>query len=62
MSWQKKAHMPKVENGYYIFEDNQLEGTDSSDDSELLNRSSFNFKIAVYDCDADRMYYFEFDT
>lgn len=58
----KEAHMPKVENGYYIFEDNQLEGTDSRNDSELLNRASLNFEIAVYDCDTDKMYYFEFDT
>ena len=58
----KEAHMPKIENGYYIFEDNQLEGKDGSDDSELLNRSSFNFEIAVYDCDTDKMYYFKFDT
>ncbi len=58
----KEAHMPKIENGYYIFEDSQLKGKDKSDDSELLNRYSFNFEIAVYDCDTDRMYYFEFDT
>ena len=58
----KEAHMPKIENGYYIFENSQLKGKDKSDDSELLNRSSFNFEIAVYDCDTDRMYYFEFDS
>ena len=58
----KEAHMPKIENGYYIFEDSQLKGKDKSDDSELLNRSSFNFEIAIYDCDTDRMYYFEFDS
>ncbi len=58
----KEAHMPKVENGYYIFKDNQLKGTDSSNDSALLNRSSFNFEIAVYDCDADKIYYFKIDT
>lgn len=58
----KEAHMPKIKNGYYIFEDSQLKGKDSSDDSELLNRSSFNFEIAVYDCDTNRMYYFEFDS
>lgn len=58
----KEAHMPKIENGYYIFEDSQLEGKDRSDDSKLLYRNSFNFEIAVYDCDTDKMYYFEFDT
>ena len=58
----KEAHMPKIENGYYIFEDSQLKGKDKSDDSELLNGYSLNFEIAVYDCDTDRMYYFEFDS
>ena len=58
----KEAHMPKIENGYYIFEDSQLKGKDRSDDSKLLYRNSFNFEIAVYDCDTDKMYYFEFDT
>lgn len=58
----KEAHIPKIENGYYIFVDSQAEGKDNGDDSELFNRYSFNFEIAIYDCDTDRMYYFEFDT
>lgn len=58
----KKAHMPKIENGYYIFEDRHSESNDSKDDSELFDRYSFNFSIAVYDCDTDKMYFFKFDT
>ena len=58
----KEAHIPKIENGYYIFDNSQLKGKDNGDDSELFNRYSFNFEIAIYDCDTDRMYYFEFDT
>ena len=58
----EEAHIPKIVNGYYIFEDSQREDKDNRDDSELFNRSSFNFEIAIYDCDTDRMYYFEFDT
>lgn len=58
----EEAHIPKIVNGYYIFVDSQAEGKDNSDDSELFNRSSFNFEIAIYDCDTDKMYYFEFDT
>lgn len=58
----EEAHIPKIENGYYIFVDSQAEGKDNGDDSELFNRYSFNFEIAIYDCDTDRMYYFEFDT
>ena len=58
----EEAHIPKIENGYYIFVDSQAEGKNNGDDSELFNRYSFNFEIAIYDCDTDRMYYFEFDT
>lgn len=58
----EEAHIPKIDNGYYIFVDSQAEGKDNGDDSELFNRYSFNFEIAIYDCDTDRMYYFEFDT
>ena len=58
----EEAKMPVVQNGYYYFCDRHSESTDSSDASELFDRYSFNFSFAVYDSDADRMYYFEFDT
>ncbi len=58
----EKAHIPQTENGYYIFEDRSSESTDSTDDTELFDRYSFNFSIAVYNCDSDKMYYFEYDT
>ena len=58
----KEAHIPKIENGYYIFEDRSSESTDSADDTELFDRYSFNFSIAIYDSDTNKMYYFEFDT
>lgn len=58
----EEAKIPRVENGYYYFCDRHSESTNSADDSELFNRSSFNFSIAIYDSDTDKMYYFEFDT
>lgn len=58
----EEAHIPKIENGYYIFEDRSSESTDSADDTELFDRYSFNFSIAIYDSDTDKIYYFEFDT
>ena len=58
----KEAHIPKIENGYYIFKDRHPESNDSKDDTELLDRYSYNFLIAIYDCDTNRMYYFKFDT
>ncbi len=57
-----EAHIPEIENGYYIFEDRHSESNDSADDSELFDRHSYNFSIAIYDCDTYKMYYFEFDT
>lgn len=58
----KEAHMPKISNGYYMFEDRHSESKDNKDDSDLLDRHSSNFSVAIYDCDTDRLYYFEFDT
>ena len=58
----EEAHMPSIDNGYYMFEDRHSESKDSRDDSELFDRYSFNFSIAIYDCDTDKLYYFEFDT
>lgn len=58
----EEAHIPKIENGYYIFKDRSSESIDTTNDSELFDRCSFNFSIAIYDCDAEKMYYFEFDT
>lgn len=58
----EKARIPQTENGCYIFEDRSSESTDSADDTDLFNRHSFNFSIAVYDCDTDKLYYFEYDT
>lgn len=57
-----EAHMPVIENGYYCFEDRHPTADDVSDDSELFSRASFNFSLAVYDIDTNRLYYFEFDT
>ena len=66
----EEAKIPKVENGYYIFEDRYLENPedrysenrDTKDDSWLFDRGSYNFSIAIYDCDTDIMYYFMYDT
>ena len=58
----EEAHMPKIENGYYYFEDRHSKATDPSDDSDLFGRGSYNFSLAVYDADTHRLYYFEFDT
>lgn len=58
----EKAHLPLIKNGYYWFNDRNSEGKDLTDDSELFSRGSFNFSLALYDCDTSTFYYFEFDT
>lgn len=60
--WAEEAGIPQITNGFYSFYDRHSEATDPYDDSELLDRHSFNFSIALYDCDTDRMYYLECDT
>jgi len=54
--------MPELESGYYYFCDRHSKSTDQSDPSALLDRSSFNFTLAIYDADSEKVYYFEKDT
>ncbi len=58
-SLTEEAHLPIIENGYYMFKDRQTDGTD---DSAIFDKASYNFSIAFYDSDTDKMYYFDFDT
>ena len=62
-NFAEEAHLPEIKNGVYKFVD-RYNGylKDRSDDSEILDRSSFNFSIAVYDLDSNTLYYFERDT
>lgn len=54
--------IPRIENGYYKFLDRNMDRSDSSDTSEFLNRGLYNYTIAVYDSDTNRMYYLAEDT
>ena len=54
--------IPEVENGYYFFYDRHSESNDPFDSAEVLERSSLNFTVAVYDAKADKLYYAELDT
>ena len=53
---------PAVENGYYFFYDRHTDSKDRKDDTDLLNRYSYNFTIAIYDSDHQVLYYYELDT
>lgn len=56
------AAIPPVENGYYWFRDRHRESENPADPAELFDRCSYNFDLAVYDADADTLYYFALDT
>lgn len=53
---------PNVENGYYFFKDRHSESKNSGNDTDVLNRSSFNFTIAIYDEDTKTIYFAQMDT
>ena len=62
LSLAETARIPKVENGRYMFKDRFPKSKNRKDDTNLMGRGAYNFSIAIYDCDTDKMYYFEFDT
>lgn len=57
-----KFSIPVVENGYYYFIDRQNDSKNKFDDTELNNRSSWNFTLAILDTDTGIIYYYELDT
>ena len=61
-NFAEEAHLPTVTNGVYKFVDRQAKTINKSDDTNLLNRYSFNFSLAVYNFDTDTLYYYELDT
>lgn len=58
----EETNFPEIKNGYYYFCDRHSGSTDASDDTNLFSRASYNFTLAIYDSDTDRLYYVEFDT
>ena len=52
----------EIENGYYYFKDRHYESSDPKDDTSVLGRASYNFTIAIYDTDTQKLYYLELDT
>lgn len=51
--------MSRAEKGYWYFYDRQGETTD---DSGVLKRGSYNYTFALYDAEKDLLYYCEYDT
>lgn len=57
-------YMPVIPNGYYYFVDKQNKEAEKHSDKYLLDddRYSFNYYIAIYDIDTNKLYYIEDDT
>ncbi len=55
---------PEVAQGYWFFLDRHSDAADPKDDTHVFDetRYSYNFTVAVYDTDTNRLYYAEFDT
>ncbi len=58
----EKFSIPNTENGYYYFLDRHSESTNKFDDTDLNNRSSWNFTLAIIDETTNIIYYYELDT
>lgn len=57
-----EALIPAIEHGYYYFYDRHSESGNPRDSTQLFNRSSYNFTIALYDADNRNLYCYELDT
>ena len=60
--YDEKLSIPEIKNGYYYFRDRHSESSDPYDDGELLDRYSFNFTLAIFDCDTKKLYFIKYDT
>ena len=58
----EKYDIPNVNNGYYFFLDRHSDSKDKYDSTDLNNRSSYNFTLAMYDDESKIIYYYELDT
>ena len=60
--YDSEVSIPAISHGYYYFYDRQAESGAEQDDDLLLRRASFNFTLAIYDTDTQRLYLLEYDT
>ena len=58
----EKYNIPKIKNGYYYFYDRNSKSINPKDDTDLNNRTSYNFTVAIYDSDNKIIYFYEVDT
>ncbi len=54
--------VPPISHGSYCFIDRHSESDDPKSDAALFSRASFNFTLAIYDEDADVLYFSQVDS
>ncbi len=58
----ERYSIPQITNGYYYFLDRHHDSTDKYDDSDINDRSSYNYSLAFLDINNNTIYYYELDT
>ena len=61
-SFFEGIEIPPIQNGYWFFYDRHSESTDRKSCDELLDRSSYNFTVGLYDTEAKTLYFLKLDT
>lgn len=56
-----KSLVPEIQNGYYLLIDRQAE-EDKAIGADIMQRSSFNFTLGLYDADTNTLYFCQLDT
>lgn len=54
--------IPVIKNGYYYFEDRHSDSKNKKDDTDIFDRYSYNFTVAIYDLDTHTLYFYALDT
>ncbi len=57
-----KPYLPEMSRGYYFFYDRHAESKDPYDDTDVMQRYSYNLTVAIYDTDTNTLHYIELDT
>ena len=61
-TYDPNLFIPEIKSGYYYFYDRHTESSNPYDNSDLLERYSFNFTLALYDTDENILYLCKYDT
>ena len=56
-----KPIIPKIEKGFFYFKDKNNSSSDKNN-LDFFKQPSFNFIVAVYDCETSTLYYCEYDS